>query len=160
MNFMQLRACDTANGEGIRVSLFVSGCTVRCKGCFNQESWDFNAGQPFTGETLERLLKELSSKYVRGLSILGGDPFEKENIPEVLKIVRAVRERFPQKDIWVWTGRRKERLMEDPLARAVIESIDVLVDGPFVERLKVSGHHWFGSSNQRVIYLKKEPGNA
>ena len=107
MNYIGLSTCDTANGPGVRVSLFCSGCTLHCPGCFNEESWDFGAGRPFTDETLATLLKALEEDFVEGLSLLGGDPLEPENRDEVLRIVRAVRERFGStKTIWLWTGRR------------------------------------------------------
>lgn len=156
MNYVGFSKFDTANGPGVRVSLFVAGCTVHCKGCFNPESWDFRAGKPFTGEALEALLSGLRSPYVRGLSILGGDPFEKENMPQVLAIAQAVRREFGStKDIWIWSGRTREVLERDSSARAILSEADVLVDGPFVEKLKVTEKgHWFGSTNQRVIRLR------
>ncbi len=154
MNYVGLSTCDTANGPGVRVSLFCSGCTVRCPGCFNPESWDFAAGKPFTEETLEALLRALADPFVEGLSILGGDPLEPENEPEVLRIVRSVRERFgSSKTIWLWTGRRFEKVARSP----VFDFVDVVVDGPFVERLKICDPcAWRGSSNQRVIEIHPE----
>ena len=151
MNYIGLSTCDTANGPGVRVSLFCSGCTLHCPGCFNEESWDFGAGRPFTDETLATLLKALEEDFVEGLSLLGGDPLEPENRDEVLRMVRAVRERFGStKTIWLWTGRRHEKVADCP----VLEYVDVLVDGPYVEKLKVHEKGcWFGSSNQRVIPL-------
>lgn len=151
MNYIGLNTCDTANGPGVRVSLFVSGCTLRCKGCFNEESWDFNAGKPFTEETLRRILNAMDDDFVEGLSLLGGDPMEEANRDEVLHIVKAVREKFGrEKSIWLWTGRRREKLEGSP----ILDYVDTLVDGPFIEQLKVEGKGlWYGSSNQRVIAL-------
>ena len=157
MNYIGFNKYDTANGPGVRVSLFVSGCTLHCKGCFNQESWDFNAGKPFDSDAYHALFKALDNKYVSGLSILGGDPFEEANMSVVHGIVQEFRNRFKDtKTIWIWSGRKHEHLKDHFLAAAILDLCDVLVDGPFVERLKVNPaeHHYYGSSNQRVIYLK------
>ena len=151
MHYIGLNTCDTANGPGVRVSLFVSGCTLRCKGCFNEESWDFRAGKPFTEETLETLLHALEDDFIEGLSLLGGDPMEPDNRDTVLAIVKAVRRKFGRtKTIWLWTGRRHEKLLDSP----ILKDIDTLVDGPYIEHLRVEGKGlWYGSSNQRVIPL-------
>lgn len=159
MNYIGFNTYDTANGPGIRVSLFVSGCTLHCKGCFNQESWDFNAGKPFLFEDYRNLFKALDNEYIAGLSILGGDPFEEPNKPTVHGIVQEFRNKFKDtKTIWIWTGRKYDNLIKDIFSAAIIELCDVIVDGPFIEHLKVNPaeHKYFGSSNQRVIYLKKE----
>ena len=152
MNYIGLSTCDTANGPGVRVSLFCSGCTLHCKGCFNEESWDFCAGRPFTDETLAKLLTARDDDFVEGLSPLGGDPMEDSNRPEILRIVKAVRERFGStKTIWLWTGRKYEKVADSP----IFDYVDVVVDGPFIDHLKVTEKgKWFGSSNQRVIALK------
>lgn len=154
MNYCGLSTFDTANGEGVRVSLFVSGCTLHCKGCFNKESWDFNAGKRFTKSTLETILKELDNDYITGLSILGGDPLESENLPEVEKLCKAVRKKFgKKKTIWLWTGRCYEKVKQ----LSIIKHLDVLIDGPFVEKLKVTERGALrGSTNQRIIYLRQE----
>lgn len=151
MNYIGLSTCDTANGPGVRVSLFVSGCRMKCPGCFNPESWSFDAGRPYTEETQAKILEALSEKYVAGLSLLGGDPMEPENEPTLVELAKAVRERFGDaKTIWVWTGRRHEKLADSPL----LALSDVVVDGPFVESRKVTEKGlWYGSSNQRVIEL-------
>ena len=155
MNYIGLNKFDTANGKGIRVSLFVSGCTLHCKGCFNQESWDFNAGKRFTEDTLYEIFEALDSPYVEGLSILGGDPFERQNVMEVLHLVSSVRWRFPHKTIWIWTGRKHEHLKADPDCSNVLDFCDVLIDGPFIEKLKINEKGvYYGSSNQRIIPLK------
>lgn len=152
MNYIGLNTCDTANGPGVRVSLFCSGCTLHCPGCFNEESWDFCAGKPFTDETLATILTALEEPFIEGLSLLGGDPLEPENQPDILRIVKAVRERFGDtKTIWLWTGRRHEKVVDLP----IMAYLDTLVDGPYVEKLHVTQKGaWFGSSNQRVIALK------
>ncbi len=149
MNYIGLSSCDTANGPGVRVSLFVSGCTLQCKGCFNPESWDFDAGKPFTEETVETIFRYLDEPYVAGLSILGGDPLEESNIPVVTDLARRVKERYGDKrDVWLWTGRIYEKHAELPLWQWV----DTVVDGPFVEKRKVTQKGlWYGSDNQRVI---------
>ena len=152
MNYIGLNTCDAANGPGVRVSLFCSGCTLHCPGCFNEESWDFCAGKPFTDETLTTILTALEEPFIEGLSLLGGDPLEPENQPDILRIVKAVRERFGDtKTIWLWTGRRHEKVADLP----IMAYLDTLVDGPYVEKLHVTQNGaWFGSSNQRVITLK------
>lgn len=149
MHYIGLSSCDTANGPGVRVSLFVSGCTLQCKGCFNPESWDFDAGKPFTEETVETIFRYLDEPYVAGLSILGGDPLEESNIPVVTDLARRVKERYGDKrDVWLWTGRIYEKHAELPLWQWV----DTVVDGPFVEKRKVTQKGlWYGSDNQRVI---------
>lgn len=149
MHYIGLSSCDTANGPGVRVSLFVSGCTLRCKGCFNPESWDFEAGKPFTEETVETIFRYLDEPYVAGLSILGGDPLEESNIPVVTDLARRVKERYGDKrDVWLWTGRIYDKYADLPLWQWV----DTVVDGPFVEKRKVTQKGlWYGSDNQRVI---------
>lgn len=149
MHYIGLSSCDTANGPGVRVSLFVSGCTLRCKGCFNPESWDFDAGKPFTEETVETIFRYLDEPYVAGLSILGGDPLEESNIPVVTDLARRVKERYGTKrDVWLWTGRIYDKYADLPLWQWV----DTVVDGPFVEKRKVTQKGlWYGSDNQRVI---------
>ena len=151
MHYIGLSSCDTANGPGVRVSLFVSGCTLQCKGCFNPESWDFDAGKPFTEETVETIFRYLDEPYVAGLSILGGDPLEESNIPVVTDLARRVKERYGTKrDVWLWTGRIYDKYADLPLWQWV----DTVVDGPFVEKRKVTQKGlWYGSDNQRVIPL-------
>ena len=131
MKYVQFREFDTTNGPGVRVSLFVSGCTLHCKGCFNPESWDFNVGDDFTDETIEKIIDLINRPYMSGLSILGGDPFEKENIDAVTELCKRVRVACPGKTIWVWTGRKYEHFKDHP----IMQYIDTLVDGPFVEKL-------------------------
>lgn len=153
MNYIGFSKCDSANGEGMRVSIFVSGCTLHCKGCFNKESWDFNAGKKFTEETMNELLTALEDPFISGLSILGGDPLEESNIDTVYEIVKNVHLKFGKtKTIWLWTGRKYEKAREYPIAARIFRMTDVVVDGPFIEHLKVK-NQWFGSSNQRIIHL-------
>lgn len=151
MNYSAIARCDVVNGPGIRVSLFVSGCRNKCKGCFNPETWNFKYGQEFTAETWYKLKKLLDNPNVAGLSILGGDPFEPENRATVEEICRLTKLKWPEKDIWVWTG----YLFEDLRELGVMRYIDVLVDGRFEEDLKDLRLKWRGSSNQRVISVQE-----
>lgn len=151
MHYSKIIPFDIANGPGWRVSLFVSGCRRRCKGCFNQEAWDFNYGQEFTWETLHELEKLVKNPNVNGLSILGGDPFEPENREWVETLCAYVKHNCVGKDIWVWTGYSYEDLCELP----VMKYIDVLVDGKFEQDLKDLRLKYRGSSNQRVIDIQK-----
>lgn len=154
MNYGAIKNCDIANGPGCRVSLFVSGCRNRCKGCFQPETWNFKHGLEFTNGTLLELLESLDNHHIQGLSILGGDPFEPENRDAVLEICKTVRHWFGDtKDIWMWTG---YDFLEDGLIDLpVMEHIDVLVDGRFMEELRDLSLFYRGSSNQRVIDVKK-----
>ena len=149
-NYCKINSVDVANGTGVRVSLFVSGCRNHCKGCFNKETWDFNYGEEFTSDTVNEILKLLEPAYIKGLSILGGDPFEPENIKTVLDLCRKVKKRYPLKDIWVYTGYFYEEFNKHP----IMNSIDVLVDGQFIEELKDISLKFRGSSNQKIIDVK------
>jgi anaerobic ribonucleoside-triphosphate reductase activating protein len=154
MNYATIKPLDIANGPGVRVSLFVSGCRNHCKGCFNPETWDFKYGQEFTAETWYELKRLLDNPHVSGLSILGGDPFEPENRNTVEDICRAVKLRYDDtKDIWVWTG--YDFLTDGLIDLSVMKYIDVLVDGRFEESLKDLRLKWRGSINQRVIDVAK-----
>lgn len=161
MNYAALKKFDIANGPGVRVSLFVSGCRHHCKNCFNREAWDFNFGKPFTEETEEEILAELDKEYITGLSLLGGEPFEPENRAALTELLKKVKERNPQKQIWCYTGFEFEKLT-DPTALKMLSLIDVLVDGKFVEELKSPDLIFRGSSNQRILDVKKslESGEA
>ena len=149
MNYIGLNLCDTANGPGVRVSLFVSGCTVHCKDCFNKESWDFNSGNQFNADVKMKILSALNDPYIAGFSLLGGDPFEPEHEKQLKALLRVIKTTYPEKTIWAWTGRRYESVKDSPL----MQYIDVLIDGAYVDKLKVKGK-WYGSSNQRVIEIK------
>lgn len=153
MNYSGLNTCDSANGDGLRVSLFVSGCSLHCKGCFNKDAWDKNYGKEFTQETMDTLLEALRSPWIEGLSILGGDPLEPYNVPSVNRIVAIVKELCPEKSIWLWTGRKYEDIKDEE----VLKYIDVLVDGPFIERKKVTEQgKYYGSTNQRIIRIHEK----
>ena len=151
MNYAEIKNYDIANGPGIRVSLFVSGCTNHCPGCFNKETWDFNYGIPFTDETIDVILDMLNNKHIAGLSLLGGDPLEESNQKALLPLVKKVKSLYPNKDIWCYTG----FLFEDVREYEILPYIDVLVDGRFVEKLKVANLRFRGSTNQRIIDVKK-----
>lgn len=159
MNYGEIKKKDIANGEGVRVSLFVSGCTHHCKGCFNKETWDFHYGNPFTKETEAEIIEALSPDFINGLSLLGGEPMEKENQLVLLPFLKKIKSAFPQKDIWCYTGYTLEELLNPSRARSestveILKYIDVLVDGEFIEELKDISLPFCGSSNQRIIDLK------
>lgn len=154
MNYADIKKVDVANGPGVRVSLFVSGCTHRCEECFNPETWDFSFGSPFGEPEMEKILALLSPDHIRGLSLLGGEPFEPENQRAVLELVRRVRRERPDKTIWCYSGYLFEELAENRVgthSRSLLEELDVLVDGPFVLEKKDLGLRFRGSSNQRII---------
>lgn len=154
MNYATLKKFDIANGPGVRVSLFVSGCRHHCKNCFNREAWDFNYGTPFTEDTEKEILKELEKDHIKGLSLLGGEPFEPENRNVLTELLKKVKQRNPQKSVWCYTGFEFEKLT-DPTAVELLYLIDVLVDGKFIEELKSPNLIFRGSSNQRIIDVKK-----
>ena len=160
MNYGAIKKLDIANGPGLRVSLFVSGCTHHCPGCFNPETWNFNYGKPFTRETEDEIMSMLNSAYVDGLSLLGGEPFEPVNQEGLLPLLRRVREAYPGKTVWCYTGYTLEQdLLKPSRARCqytdeMLSLIDVLVDGEFIEAKKNIRLKFRGSENQRVIDLK------
>ena len=149
MRYGRLNKVDIANGPGVRVSLFVSGCRNRCKGCFNPETWDFNHGKYFSTETIDEIYKAMSPDYISGLTILGGDPMEPENRPGVLRLSRIMKILYPDKTIWIYTGYLYENLKD----LEIMDYIDVLVDGPFIESKKDISLQFRGSSNQRIINI-------
>lgn len=153
MNYAAIKKTDIANGPGVRVSLFVSGCRRHCKNCFNSETWDFNYGNQFAKNTMSTIIGALNQDYIEGFSILGGEPFEPENRETVLNIVRKVKEEFPQKTIWCYSGFTFEELIDS--ARNILEYIDVLVDGEFIDEKKNLRLKFRGSENQRIIDVKK-----
>ena len=163
MNYASIRKCDIANGEGVRVSLFVSGCTHRCKGCFNEESQDFNYGAPFTAEIEDELFDALSPSHIAGLTLLGGEPMESFNQVALLPFLRRFREKFGNsKTLWIYTGCTIEELKDTSsrwhtdVTDEILSMTDVLVDGPFIEELKDISLQFRGSSNQRILRLKTE----
>ena len=161
MHFGEIKDCDIANGEGVRVTLFVSGCTNRCPHCFQPQTWDFDYGQPFTEETEEQLMRMLTPSYISGLTLLGGEPFEPDNQRSLLPFVRRLRQELPEKTIWAYTGRTYEELLTDGCSHRcevtdeLLSLVDVLVDGRFVQELKDISLRFRGSSNQRLIDLRE-----
>ena len=161
MNYAGIKKLDVANGPGLRVTLFVSGCTHHCKGCFNKETWDFNYGEPFTEETEEEIMKELRRPQIAGLTLLGGEPFEYVNQQGLLPLVRKAKKEFPEKPLWCFTGYDFEKdilgrmVTEWEETRELLSYIDILVDGKFVEELKDLNLRFKGSSNQRTILVKE-----
>lgn len=151
MNYAEIKNYDIANGPGLRVSLFVSGCTNHCPGCFNKETWDFNYGIPFTDKTIDLILEMLNNKHIAGLSLLGGEPMEESNRKSLLPLVKKVKSMYPNKDIWCYTG----FLFEDVREYEILQYIDVLIDGRFVKKLKVANLRFRGSTNQRIINVKE-----
>ncbi|MCI7633916.1 MAG: anaerobic ribonucleoside-triphosphate reductase activating protein [Mollicutes bacterium] len=155
MKYAKIRKMDISNGEGVRVSLFVQGCSFHCKNCFNQETWDFNGGKEFTTAEIQKIIELADKDYIAGLSILGGEPLHNNNVDEVFHIVATFKEKFPNKDIWLWTGFKFEDAIKDSKRKLILCNIDVLIDGQFEEDKKDITLKWRGSSNQRVIDCKK-----
>jgi anaerobic ribonucleoside-triphosphate reductase activating protein len=163
MNYAKIRKCDVANGPGVRVSLFVSGCNHHCKNCFNKEAWDFNYGEKFTEEQEEQIIEDLKPDYITGLSVLGGEPFEQANQEKLAPLVEKVKQTYPDKKIWCYTGFTFDKQIlgqmineEDrDTTKQMLKNIDYIVDGKFVEELKDPKLQFRGSSNQRIIDVKK-----
>ena len=157
MNYATIKNCDIANGPGVRVSLFVSGCTHRCPGCFNEVAWDFDYGQPFTQETIEEILNMLRPSYIRGLTLLGGEPFEPQNQGPIVELLQRIKAELPEKGIWAFSGYLFDkdilsgRLGDWEITKEYISYLDVLVDGPFVLAKKNLSLRFRGSENQRLI---------
>ncbi|MBP3684293.1 MAG: anaerobic ribonucleoside-triphosphate reductase activating protein [Oscillospiraceae bacterium] len=154
MNYATIKNCDIANGPGVRVSLFVSGCTHRCPGCFNEVAWDFDYGEPFTQEVMDRILAMLRPPYVRGLTLLGGEPFEPQNQGPIVELLRRIRKELPEKSIWAFSGYLFDKdILSGRLGDTseYLSYLDVLVDGPFIEAKKNLSLRFRGSENQRLI---------
>lgn len=159
MNYATIKNCDIANGPGVRVSLFVSGCTHHCKGCFNEVAWDFDYGQPFTQETIDKILEMMKLGYIKGITLLGGEPFEPQNQPTLVELLRQIKAVYPEKTIWAFSGYLFDKdilpgkLGDPAVTREFIGYLDVLVDGRFVEEKKNLSLRFRGSSNQRIIHV-------
>ena len=157
MNYATIKNCDIANGPGVRVSLFVSGCSHRCPGCFNREAWDYDFGKPFTQQTIDQILAMLAPDYVKGLTLLGGEPFDPRNQAAVVELLRQVKVKYPGKSIWAFSGYLFDRdilsgrLGDWEITKEYLSYLDVLVDGPFVEAKKNLSLRFRGSENQRLI---------
>lgn len=161
MNYGNIKDCDIANGSGVRISVFVSGCTNHCTGCFQPKTWDFNYGEPFTEETEEKILKMLDHEYIDGLTLLGGEPFEPDNQRVLVNLLRKVRSLLPEKNVWAFSGFTLEQMQREgehcrtEVTDDMLDMIDVLVDGRFEEAKKDITLKFRGSSNQRIIDLNK-----
>ena len=157
MNYATIKDYDIANGPGVRVSLFVSGCVHHCKDCFNPEAWDFDYGEPFTETVMERILTMMRPEYIRGITYLGGEPFDPHNQPGLLELTRKIRAAYPDKSIWSFTGYiYGQNLPQLPgVTEELLAGLDVLVDGPFIASLKNLGLRFRGSENQRLIDMPK-----
>ena len=157
MNYATIKNCDIANGPGVRVSLFVSGCRHRCKGCFNEVAWDFSYGEPFTEQTTDTILQMLAPAHIKGLTLLGGEPFEPENQPAIVALLRCVKAQYSEKSIWAFSGYLFDkdilawRLGPREITEEFLGYLDVLVDGPFVQEKKNLSLRFRGSENQRLI---------
>lgn len=156
MHYSQIKVYDIANGVGVRTSLFVSGCSRHCPGCFNSETWDYDHGSIFDKSTVKYILDTLKPDYIAGLSVLGGEPLDDKNRGEVLNLIRAVKQAYPQKDIWMWTGYIFDELeLYDETIWNILSNIDVLVDGPYEESNYDILARFRGSTNQRIIDIPK-----
>lgn len=155
MHYSGIKANDIANGDGVRVSIWISGCERHCKGCFNPETWDREFGSEFREDDVQRLLSLLRPDHIKGLSLLGGDPLMQYNRKAVLDLILRVKKELPSKDIWLYTGYTYEQVLEFEDCKEILENIDVLVDGPFIEEFRDSRLRFCGSSNQRVIRLRE-----
>lgn len=161
MNYANIKWYDVANGPGVRVSLFVSGCRNHCKNCFNPETWDFDYGQPFTEKVEDKILKAMEPDYIKGFTLLGGDPFEPENCAALVPFMKRMRKLYPEKSVWCFTGYDYERDLltgkkgDAETVLKLLRTLDVLVDGRFVEELKDLNLRFRGSSNQRIISVKE-----
>ena len=151
MKYNKIRKMDIANGPGIRVSIFMQGCSFHCEGCFSEETWDFNKGKNFTDETIKKILELCENPTIKGLSILGGEALHPKNIEGTTKLAQAFKEKFKKKDLWIWTG----FLFEDIKNKEVLKYVDVLVDGQFQIKNRNPKLKYCGSTNQRVIDVKK-----
>lgn len=161
MNYGAIKKFDVADGEGVRVSLFVSGCRNACRGCFQPETWDFNYGEEFTADTEKEILEALKPDFISGFSLLGGDPFEEENQEVLAPFLEKIKKIYPSKNIWCWTGYIYDRDLQDGQRKhtdftdRMLSCIDVLVDGPFIEEEKNLMLEFRGSANQRILRLSE-----
>ena len=156
MKYNKIRKMDISNGPGVRVSIFMQGCAFHCENCFNKETWDFNGGTDFTEETIKKVLDLCDKDYIVGLSILGGEPMHPNNIDGTTALAKAFKEKFPNKNLWIWSGYLFDKDLKD---KEVLKYIDVLVDGQFINNLHNPTLKWKGSSNQRVIDVQKSLKN-
>lgn len=152
MRYNKIRKMDISNGPGVRVSIFMQGCCFKCTNCFNPETHDFNGGEEFNNSTIERVLELCNNNYIEGLSILGGEPMHPKNIEGTTKLAKAFKEKFPNRNLWAWSGFLFDKDLKD---KEVLKYLDVLVDGQYVDELHNPTLKWRGSENQRVIDVQK-----
>lgn len=162
MNYHKIEKCSIANGVGIRVVLWVSGCSLHCRGCHNPETWNINSGKPFDEDAKKELFDSLNKPYIQGITLSGGHPLEDDNLSEILNLMVKIKDEFPDKDIWLYTGYQFETIinsqkrdMNSTLRKRIVEMCDVVVDGKYIDGLRDITLKWKGSSNQRVIDIKK-----
>ena len=155
MNYEKIDKCSVSNGTGIRTVLWVSGCDIHCYNCHNPQTWDFNSGIPFTDDTMQEILYDLSKPYIKGCTLSGGHPLDPHNAPEVLKIVKRVKMVFPNKDIWIYSGYTWEDIIQNDTLKEILKYTDVLVDGAYIDELRDISLAFRGSSNQRIIDVQK-----
>ena len=155
MNYEKIDKCSVSNGTRIRTVLWVSGCDIHCRNCHNPQTWDFNSGIPFTDDTMQEILYDLSKPYIKGLTLSGGHPLDPHNAPKVLEIVKRVKMVFPNKDIWIYSGYEWENIIKDETLREILKYTDVLVDGAYIDELRDISLAFRGSSNQRIIDVQK-----
>ena len=158
MRYNKIRKMDISDGPGVRVSIFMQGCTFKCKNCFNPETHDFKGGTEFTDETIDKVLSLAKPDHIKGLSVLGGEPMHPVNIDGTMRLVKAFKEKYPNKSVWVWSGFLYDDIMERN--KEIFNYIDVLVDGQYDDSLHDPTLKWRGSSNQRVIDVKKTKENG
>ena len=156
MRYNVIRKMDISNGPGVRVSVFMQGCAFHCKNCFNPETWDFDGGKQFDKSTIDEVLDLCGKKHIKGLSILGGEPMHPNNIEATTELAKAFKEKFPNKNLWVWSGFKFDQDLKD---KEVMNYVDVLVDGRYADELRDPTLKWRGSSNQRVIDVQKSLQN-
>ena len=155
MNYHNIKTDDMLNGDGLRVTCWVSGCSIRCFNCYNPQTWDFNSGIPFTDDTMQEILYDLSKPYIKGFTLSGGHPLDTHNAPKVLEIVKRVKMVFPNKDIWIYTGYVWEDIIKDDTLKEILKRTDVLVDGAYIDELRDITLPFRGSSNQRIINVQE-----
>ena len=155
MNYHNIKTDDMLNGDGLRVTCWVSGCSIRCFNCYNPQTWDFNSGIPFTDDTMQEILYDLSKPYIKGLTLSGGHPLDTHNAPKVLEIVKRVKMVFPNKDIWIYSGYVWEDIIKDDTLKEILKRTDVLVDGAYIDELRDITLPFRGSSNQRIIDVQE-----
>ena len=155
MNYHNIKTDDMLNGDGLRVTCWVSGCSIGCFNCYNPQTWDFNSGIPFTDDTMQEILYDLSKPYIKGFTLSGGHPLDPINAPEVLKIVKRVKMVFPNKDIWIYSGYVWEDIIKNDTLKEILKRTDVLVDGAYIDELRDISLPFRGSSNQRIINVQE-----